>query len=71
MRVPFSSRVSCSHTKNSLTEQVDDAVVVAGEEPDQVLEEEDERRVDDAVVEVLEGVRIIESVTSHTLVIIA
>lgn len=37
------------------TEQVDDAVVVGGEEADEVLEEQHEGHVDDAVVEIVGG----------------
>ena len=38
---------------NELTEEVDNAVVVASEEADQIAEEEQEGRVDDAVGQIV------------------
>lgn len=49
-----------------LTQQVDDSVVVTGKEPDKIFKEEDKRRVDNAVIQILgcgfefyEGVQLI------------
>lgn len=41
------------HRMNELTEEVDNAVVVASEEADQIAEEEQEGRVDDAVGQIV------------------